>query len=154
MPTYFVDSSALVKAYVAERGSRWVRDLLQSAELGDIYIAVVTPVEVTAALSRRSRGTDDLSAKARAGVRQFREALDARAYSLVELVPATIDSAMHLAETYHLRGYDAVQLACALAVRRMQQRGEEPLLLLSADIELNAAALQEALTVENPDDHG
>jgi uncharacterized protein len=63
-----------------------------------------------------------------------------------------LSEAMRLAERHYLRGYDAVQLAAALAVRRLQSPDDEPLILLSADGELNAAARQQGLTVQDPTD--
>jgi hypothetical protein len=58
---------------------------------------------------------------------------------------------MLLAETHGLRGYDAMQLATALEVNTLRiVSGLPPLTLVSADVELNAAAIAEGLTVEDP----
>lgn len=152
MPDYFLDSSALVKAYVVEPGSASVRLLLASQPLCDMYISAITPVEVVAALSRRSRRGLDPSGRALGIVRQFRQALELHVYSLVDVTPDVLDNAMDLAEARSLRGYDAVQLATALAVRQLQELGEDPLVVVSADTELNAAARREGLIVLNPDE--
>ena len=49
---------------------------------------------------------------------------------------------------------DAVQLAAALEINTQRiQAGLPPVTLLSADAELNAAALAEGLAVDNPNDH-
>ena len=149
MPAYFVDSSALVKVYVSETGSSWVRELLDSERLSDVYLAAITPVEVVAALTRRSRSTGMGSVEARTGMWRFRWALDEGAFTLVHLTRTVLGNAMHLAETYCLRGYDAVQLAAALSVRHVPPSGGGPLVLVSADAELNSAAVQEGLAVED-----
>ena len=61
---------------------------------------------------------------------------------------------MTLAETYGLRGYDAVQLAAAVEVNASyRSAGLPPITLVSADVELNAAASAEGLTVDNPNFH-
>ena len=53
-----------------------------------------------------------------------------------------------------LRGYDAVQLAAVLQVRDERVAlGATPIILVSADTELNAAAMAEGLLVENPNNH-
>jgi len=55
---------------------------------------------------------------------------------------------------YGLRGYDAVQLAASLdgnAERR--EYGLAPLTLISADTDLNQAAITEGITIENPNEH-
>jgi predicted nucleic acid-binding protein len=53
---YFVDSSALVKRYVREAGTAWVRGITRRRPSTHIYIALITAVELTSAVARR-RGT-------------------------------------------------------------------------------------------------
>ncbi len=61
---------------------------------------------------------------------------------------------MLTARKHRLRAYDAVQLTAALEVHRMyQSKGLGPLILVSADQELNTAALAEGLVVEDPTGH-
>ncbi|MEN3333399.1 MAG: uncharacterized protein V7641_2764 [Blastocatellia bacterium] len=63
---------------------------------------------------------------------------------------------MQLAETYALRGYDAVQLAAALDVQSYLSsltKTKSGLTMISADIELNATAAAEGLTAEDPNAH-
>lgn len=58
---------------------------------------------------------------------------------------------MVLAETYSLRGYDAVQLATACTVNKLcLTNGLPPLIFVSADNELNIAGFNEGLLIENP----
>lgn len=66
-----------------------------------------------------------------------------------------IRAAVGLARTHGLRGYDAVQLATALQVRDalIQNQLEQDFTLVSADLELNAAAALEGLQVEDPNSH-
>ena len=52
MPAY-VDTSALVKRYVAEVGSAWVRRLLAHPAQYVIYTSALAQVEVISALQRR-----------------------------------------------------------------------------------------------------
>jgi predicted nucleic acid-binding protein len=44
MALYFFDSSALVKRYVHERGSGWVRDTTASPRGHLIHISLLTPI--------------------------------------------------------------------------------------------------------------
>lgn len=61
---------------------------------------------------------------------------------------------MTLAETYALRGYDAVQLATACAINALCTANSlPPVKFVSADNELNAAAASEGLIVENPNNY-
>jgi uncharacterized protein len=50
---YFCDSSTLVKCYVQERGSAWMRTLLDPTAGHHLYLASITGVEVIAAGHRR-----------------------------------------------------------------------------------------------------
>ena len=53
MALYFFDSSALVKRYVHERGSVWVRDTTASPRGHLIHISLLTVAEIASALARR-----------------------------------------------------------------------------------------------------
>ena len=58
---------------------------------------------------------------------------------------------MQVAQKHALRGYDAVQLAVALEVQTLSTSLRlSPIILVSADTELNATALAEGLLIENP----
>jgi len=132
---YAVDSSALVKRYVRESGTAWVRGLTDPAAGHTLYIAGITGVEVVSALT------------------QFRHDFG-RQYQTVDLTPRLIALAMALAETHALRGYDAVQCAVAVEIHRARQaRGMPVLTLVSADVALNTAAAAEGLQVEDPNAH-
>ena len=53
-----------------------------------------------------------------------------------------------------LRAYDAVQLAAALEVNRLQElAGLGPVMLISSDQALNDAATAEGFTVDDPRQH-
>jgi predicted nucleic acid-binding protein len=78
----------------------------------------------------------------------------ANQYQAVAVTPRLIAGAMSLAEKHGLRGYDAVQLAAALQLNAGRQaRKASALILVSADADLNAAALAEGLRVEDPNLH-
>ena len=61
---------------------------------------------------------------------------------------------MVLAETYGLRGYDAIQLAAGRAVNILcLASGLPSITFVSADNELNVAVISEGLPMENPNNH-
>ena len=70
---YFVDSSALVKRYVLETGTAWVRGLTRQSPSRLIYIAHITAVEVTCAVARRRKGRTLTPPRASSILRRFRQ---------------------------------------------------------------------------------
>ena len=102
MAAFFVDSSALVKRYVQEVGTPWVRGLTRHSPSTSICIARITAVEVTSAVARRRKGKTLTPAKASSILQRFRQHLAGR-YTVVEITPALFDAAMGLANTHALR---------------------------------------------------
>jgi hypothetical protein len=150
---YFLDSSALVKRYINETGSIWINDLFAPALNNEFFIAVVTPVEIVAAITRRSHGGTISPTDATTICNLFRADV-LSSYQVVELTSGLIARAMALAQTHGLRGYDAVQLAAALEVNALcVASGLPTLTFVCADVELNAVATSEGLLVENPNNY-
>jgi uncharacterized protein len=150
---YFLDSSALVKRYVAEVGSEWVRGIADPADRNQLIIARVTWVEVVSALARRGReGVLPNEAVARA-IDAFQYDLDTQ-YQVVELDQEVAMTAGQLVLKHPLRAYDAVQLA---SVQRIQpvfaQVAAGELVFLTADERLLAIAESEGITADNPNRH-
>ncbi|HEY9623420.1 MAG TPA: type II toxin-antitoxin system VapC family toxin [Crinalium sp.] len=153
MAIYFLDSSALVKRYISETGSAWVLGLFAPALDNEFFVAAITGVEIVAAITRRARNGSVATADAALVCNQLRSDLQTD-YQVVEITEEIIDSGMTLAETQGLRGYDAVQLASACAVNKLCiDSGLSPIILVSADNELNLAATTEGLLVENPNNY-
>lgn len=153
MAAYFFDSSAIVKRYVQETGTAWVRRLTRKGKPDPIYLARITAVEVTSAVARRRQGGSLTAPRVRSILTRFRGHLAGR-YRILEVAPALLTAAMRLANAHALRAYDAVQLAAALELNaRWQAAGLGGITLVSADGDLNAAATAEGLTVENPNAH-
>lgn len=153
MPAYFVDSSALVKRYVQEVGTRWVRNLTRRNTPNDIYLARITAVEVTSAVARRRGGKTVTPPRAASMLYRFRKHLAGR-YLVVEITPTLLNDATRLANAHELRAYDAVQLAVALDLnQRNQDAGLGSVTLISSDQALNAAAIAEGMTVDDPNTH-
>jgi len=148
MPQYFLDSSALVKRYRNEVGSPW---LLQISSGHDRpIVSRLSHVEVTSAIVRRGKSTEPSHKIANALAR-----LDAdmrSAFQIIDFSERLTSHAIELVKTRGLRAADAVQLACAMLSRAQLPVGTE-FYLVSADDELNAAAMAEGLQVENPNQH-
>ncbi len=150
---YFLDSSELVKRYVMETGTGWVRRLTRRGPSTVISIAHITAVEVTCAVARRRKGRTLTPARASSILRRFRQHFDAR-YTVIEVTPELLEEAVRLGNEHSLRAYDAVELAVALEVNRCHQAdGFAPVALISVDQALNDAATAEGLPVDGPRSH-
>ena len=153
MPAYFFDSSALVKRFAQESGRAFVLSLLRPSAKSRLYVARITEVEICAALARRQKGKSISPSQATKGLRRLRYDLLQR-FTQVAINENIIIEAARLAETHALRGYDAVQLAAALAANKERISNRLlPLIMVSADMELNDAAQVEGFTVENPNNY-
>jgi len=154
MVTYYLDTSALLKRYVDEVGSNWLRRTLLAPTHNIVAVsAQLLVVEVTSALNRRVRErTVTHHDYIRLSGRFRDDCLDS--YHLVALDNVIMDLACTLLERYPLRAYDAVHLATALTINRwLVESDETGLTFLSADARLNDAATAEGLAVDNPNDH-
>ncbi|MDX2217330.1 MAG: type II toxin-antitoxin system VapC family toxin [Oculatellaceae cyanobacterium bins.114] len=150
MAIYFLDSSALVKRYINETGSAWVLGLFTPTLSNEFFDAAITGVEIVAAITRRARNSSITAADAALVCNQLRSDLQTD-YQVIEITEGIINSAMALAETQGLRGYDAVQLAAGFAINQLcMANGLSPIIFVSADEELNLAAVNEGLLIENP----
>lgn len=76
MNVYYLDSSALVKRYVTETGSPWLRAQLSASVRNPVVIARITWVEVLTALARRQREGTLVRQDLLEVVRQLRHHLD------------------------------------------------------------------------------
>jgi predicted nucleic acid-binding protein len=152
MPAYYLDSSALVKRYVSEIGSEWVRDLCDDAQ-NALFASELALVEVSSAFARRQRRGEISDGE----LQDYLDLFIGDCSSSYHLIPAerlAIDRAVDLTQRHPLRGYDAVQLACALAANSLLVAADLPsLIFVSADETLVAAARSEHLLAENPNAH-
>ncbi len=131
----YLDTSSLVKLYVAEPGSAEVHRLVDRAEI--VTASVVAYPEARAALARRRRERS-LTVAAHRRAKQAFEADWPRVLALDVSSPLA-RSAGELAERHRLRGFDALHLASFLRVA--QEFPGERVRFSSADGALNRAAL-------------
>jgi predicted nucleic acid-binding protein len=134
----YLDTSALVKLYVAEEGSLLCRQAVTDARL--VSTSVVAYVEARAAFARKRREHALSPAAHRALVRTLDR--DWGRYLRIEASEGLIHEAASLAERHRLRGYDAIHLASAVLLKN---RLAEEVVFSSWDVALQAAARREGL---------
>lgn len=153
MAAYYFESSALVKRYISENGTAWVRGCAALTSAHWIYVLRITAVEVASAVCRRHRSgrisTTDLAAI----LTQIRQDF-ADEYLIREVTPDVLERAMSLAVTYSLRAYDAVQLAGLEEIQiERYTDGLAPITFASSDLDLNAAATALGIAIEDPNQY-
>ncbi len=110
MIVYF-DTSALLKAYVQEKGSAEVLALMD--EGNNLFgSTVLTKVEMVSAIQRAIRTTGSASINATKAWQDFLDDWDA--FTRLRVTAVTIERASDIAWKYGLRGYDSLHLAAAL----------------------------------------
>ena len=147
---YFLDTSALLKYYVEEKGSIRIKTLRRN----DFAVGMIIYPEFASALARRvKKGL--LSTEDRHGIMQSFDYDMENRYWVIPIDKILCQHAAQLVEKYYLRGYDSVQLACALRVNGwlLHAGSQTGLTFLSADQDLFKAAASEGLATENPEDH-
>lgn len=156
MVHFYFDSSALVKYYLVEPGTSWVRSMIdQRVNLEwehEIVTSVLSVAEVVSAFAKRRR-VKDISSRLCAGAisRFLREGR--HRCQLVGVSESVVDLAVQLVQGHPLRAYDAVQLATALRVNQILRQNRLPsLTFVCADAVLCQVAQAEGLTTVNPNE--
>lgn len=153
MSHYYLDASALVKRYVDEVGSDWLRTMIASDQPSLVFTSRITIVEVISAFARRAR-EGSLSSEELAIARDAFRGDCLNEYQIMPPTMTVIDLACSLLERHPLRAYDAIHLATALGAQQfLVAQGYPVLTFLSADDRLNDAATAVGLAVNNPNHH-
>lgn len=140
----YLDTSALVKHFMAEKGSDRVQEMVRSGE--PAAISKIGYAEVHAALARRRREGGLSTRQYAKACRSFEE--DWKTYVKVDLRDEVLLLARDLIKRQPLRGFDAIHLASALTLGR--ELGE-PMTFIAADARLLDAAKVEKLRTLNPE---
>ncbi len=150
--TYYFDTSGLIKLYVREPGSLWIKQIFDAPNR-TIMFSKIGIVESAAALAKRKRMNDLTASKQRL---LFMKMLwdTTRRFQVFTLSDEIIYEAATLTQNHPLRGYDAVHLATALEINRnLLLNRLAPLTFVCADAKLHQAAKAEGLLTENPNNY-
>lgn len=149
MSHYFFDSSALIKRYVAEQGSDWVRAIVAPSAGHTHIIAQITTVEIVSGAERLKR-EGKISQRTARATRLMLDRHASREYTITSLTEKILTRAKDLLVHHQSRAYDAVQLASALETNEhLLETDLPPLTFVSADERLLNAAAAEGLTTAN-----
>lgn len=150
---HYLDTSALVKAYVQEEGTGTVVQLLRFArndpEREAVYTSEIAYPEAVSAVTRRESRGEISAAETELFVVQIRAHFTGRGsqpFNVVEVNSPLIEHAAELVRTHRLRAFDAMHLATAIAVRDARPAGA-PLGFCVADRRLASAAAAEGFAL-------
>src|SRR5438105_3830482 len=150
MVTYFLDSSAIIKRYIFEPGQAWILSLCHPAQGHDLYISQAALVEVVAAICRRAREKSISIAEHDRLITVFRQD-SKQGYNILPVTTDLYHAASDLCRLHRLRAYDAVQLACVLALRQYTLANQAPeSIFVYADVGLLDTRDVEGLKGVNP----
>jgi uncharacterized protein len=150
----YLDSSALVKRYVQEKGSKAVISRFDKGEA--IYTSVLSFAEVHAAIGRKYRDRE-LSVIEKGKLVDEFQADWLSGLSILELTTNTMFALPSLCEQYFLKASDAIHLSAAFWLRdaiRLSAKGFEGggnvVEFGVSDLRLGEAALKCGFQVFNP----
>lgn len=129
----YLDTSALVKAYISEHNSREVLNAIKNANI--IATHIIAFVEAHAAFSRLKREKKmrekDFESTKTAFSRDWKN------YLQIENSQQLIERAADFTEAFALRAYDSIHLAAA---DLMTKQSKSPVTFACFDLQLNKAA--------------
>lgn len=163
MPSlYFLDTSALLPGFLPRApGHAWVKGICDTKAQNVITIAEVTAAELAASLNQLVRGGIVRKKRCTEALALFWDQVNSGAYNIIPVKSSIVRRAADLCEFHPLRGYDAVQLATALAFRDVARQAHatsaaqggvgfgDPI-FLTEDKRLESAATAEGFTVDTP----
>jgi predicted nucleic acid-binding protein len=148
----YLDTSALVKGYIAELGSDWVSTLLENQD-PNVFTSLIAAIEAACTFARRQREGLLTSDDHHQLLIVFDYDFTYR-YNVLDVGPVMIDTARQMANRQPLRAYDAVHLATAWLLNEELLRADKsPLTFVCADERLIAIAQAEGLLTDNPNHH-
>jgi len=134
----YLDASALVKRYIAEKGSDSVNSWISEADM--VVTSILTRVEVVAAIARAQRMNLITPQDAQLAIRQLRAEWES--YQRLPITEITVIRGDNLAYEHGLRGYAATHLASLFL---WQDAIGQPVTLAAFDSQLLTAARNEGL---------
>ena len=166
MPSlYFLDTSALLPGFLPRApGNAWVKSICDTQAHNVITIAEVTAAELAASLNQLVRGGIVRKKRCAEALALFWDQVDSGSYNIIPVTSSIVRRAADLCEFHPLRGYDAVQLATALAFRDVARAarqtnatgaaqsavGFDDPIFLTEDNRLTSAATAEGFAVDTP----
>lgn len=146
----YLETSALVKLYIQEAGTRSIIEMAHPSAGHLLAVLALSRVECVSAIRRRLREGDIEQTSADAAEWQLDRHLASR-FLVQPVTDQVLDEAVRLLRRYPLRGFDALQLAGFLILAAAAQfHPSDPAIFVCGDERLLAAGRGEGIAVMNP----
>lgn len=149
MPIFFLDSNVIVKYYVEEPGSNWVRSLVDDLD-NLCMICEVAVVEVAAALSQLRRSGHFGRNRMETTFARFQEDLHTGLFLSRALDAEVLALAADIALSHLIKGYDAIQVTAAITAENLSNF---EVVFVSGDRQALRAAKLEGVETDSPFAH-
>jgi len=152
MALYYLDTSALVKYYILEPGSTWVRGIIDDPA-NTVSISDASIAESAAAFAILFRTQRIVQRTQEAAFHALMTNIAGHMLKSMPLQTADWQLAAHLTQRYPLKAYDAVQLAVAIHYGQLCAAHGLAMTFVSGDVPLLKAAQAKELQTDNPFEH-
>lgn len=157
MATYFFDTSALGKRYIAEIGSTWVKIIVDPAAQNTILISELLKIEMLSIFTRLRYHKQNSPITHTDFIQLRRAFLQHRQteYDIIALDSGVLATTMRMIVKKYphpLRTLDAIHLASAMRSQIYFSQLPKPI-FVSADKHLLAAAQAEGFVTDDPNQH-
>ena len=152
MPTYYLDTSAIMKRYRYEPGTETIDRLFEVPQPETrVYTSFLTTLELTSSILRLARGGQISRRMADNVLARFRQDSQGTV-RVLPLTDAIVSGAVAVVEQHQLRSGDAIHLATVASIFRLAPESET--VLVTSDRELLEAAMRSGMGGLNPQEAG
>jgi predicted nucleic acid-binding protein len=150
VPTFYFDSSALLKKYKTERGTDVINEVFDDRRTNEEFVtSYLTLIECYGTFRRLYSNHEISQALFQTYLGDIVRDLT-NSFAIYSLFDDIANNAADQARDYGLRSADAIQLSTAVYAR--DQGFPQPIYFLSSDRRLNNVSAQLGFTVLNPED--
>lgn len=155
MAVLFLDSSALLKLYLSEKGATWLKSFVSGQQIVISELAIFETANVLRRLYVEGHYTRDETSDLIAQINR-----DSATYEVVPvsgslLLNRLITTLLNLPITLRIRSLDSIHLTSALIALEAANTSipPEPFVFVSSDVQLLRVAQAQGFVTENPEDH-
>jgi len=150
MPVFYLDTSALAKRYIQEKGSEVVDELFDRLQDTDfLTISLLAVVELKSVFKRLVKGRLLRETQMAMLLSEF-SSDQAVISEVVEVDTSLLEEAALILDRHSLKAGDAIHLACILRFKSVAPAAN--MIVVTSDQELSITCIAEGIEILNPED--